>query len=417
MANTLAGRLGRITKSRDVRAGLAGLVAIAVVTGALRAVQDEPNPTIAALLLLLAVLVTGTLSSLSISIVISITATLAFVYFLLPPYEVWSVSDPQHWQALWVFVGVAIVASRLSAVVRKRTGDTYAYKLTRRLERTINSRQTYKFFVRDWTSLTDLKACARVVSTMRFNQTLQPLEMSFPRGKHIAIIAPHPDDEMLGAGGTLIHARHAGADIRCIYLTSGNPAGEVMSETAEVARHIGYRTEFLRFPVHGIPLTDDSVSQLGAALSAEPIDALFLPVLFDDHDDHRRANQLLWHVWQAGLLPRSTELWCYQVYSPVISNVVVDISDVAEEKAAAIRMWKSQIKIRKFDHYILGLNAFNIRLLPKARYVEGFFVLPLHEYADLCAIYFKDPDAAFYNPAYKVGANAAGDIAGVASAR
>ncbi len=87
MANALAGRLGRITKSRDVRAGLAGLVAIAVVTGALRAVQDEPNPTIAALLLLLAVLVTGTLSSLPISIVISITATLAFVYFLLPPYR------------------------------------------------------------------------------------------------------------------------------------------------------------------------------------------------------------------------------------------------------------------------------------------------------------------------------------------
>jgi K+-sensing histidine kinase KdpD len=90
MANTLAGRLGRITKSRDVRAGLAGLVAIAAVTGGLRAVQDEPNPTIAALLLLLAVLVTGTLSSLLFSIVISITATLAFVFFLLPPFEVWT---------------------------------------------------------------------------------------------------------------------------------------------------------------------------------------------------------------------------------------------------------------------------------------------------------------------------------------
>ena len=27
----------------------------------------------------------------------------------------------------------------------------------------------------------------------------------------------------------------------------------------------------------------------------------------------------------------------------------------------------------------------------------------MHEYAELCAIYFKNPSAAFYNPAYKSG--------------
>jgi LmbE family N-acetylglucosaminyl deacetylase len=276
--------------------------------------------------------------------------------------------------------------------------------LLRRLERTINTRQTYKFFMRDWTSLTDLKTCARVVSTMRFSQTLEPLEMSCPHGKRIAVLAPHPDDEMLGAGGTLIRARRADASIRCIYLTSSQPPAEVETETAEVARHIGYGTEFLRYPVNGIPVTGESVARLGAVLAAQPVDVLFVPILFDDHDDHRRANQLLWHAWRSGLVPKGTEIWGYQVYSPIMANVVVDISDVAEEKAAAVRMWKSQIKIRKFDHYILGLNAFNIRLLPKARYVEAFFVLPIDAYADLCAIYFEDPDTAFYNPAYRTGA-------------
>ena len=29
--------------------------------------------------------------------------------------------------------------------------------MLKRLERTINTRQTYKFFIRDWTSLTDLQ--------------------------------------------------------------------------------------------------------------------------------------------------------------------------------------------------------------------------------------------------------------------
>ena len=241
---------------------------------------------------------------------------------------------------------------------------------------------------------------------MRFTRTLEPLEMSSPRGKRITVVAPHPDDEMLGAGGTLIRALKLGASVRCIYLTSSRPATQVETETAEVARRIGYRTDFLRYPVHAIPLSDESVSRFGKALSAETMDCLFVPILFDDHDDHRRTSQLLWQVWQRGLVREDIEVWCYQVYSPIISNVVVDISDVAEEKVTAVRMWKSQIQHRNFDHYILGLNAFNIRLLPKARYVEAFFVLPIRDYCDLCQRYFSDPDSAFYNPVYKSGATA-----------
>ena len=276
-------------------------------------------------------------------------------------------------------------------------------RILRRLERTINTRQAYKFFMRDWTSLTDLETCARVVSTVRSRQTLEPLEMSAPRGKRITVVAPHPDDEMLGAGGTLIRALRDGAGVKCIYLTSGRPPAQVEAETAEVASHIGYRTEFIRYHVDAIPVTKESVATLGSSLSAEPFDCLFIPILLDDHDDHRRANQLLWHAWREGFVRDDTEVWAYQVYSPIISNVVVDISDVAEQKVAAVRMWKSQMKVRRFDHYILGLNAFNLRLLPRAWYVEAFFVVPMREYAELCAVYFNDPSTAFYNPVYKSG--------------
>jgi N-acetylglucosamine malate deacetylase 1 len=297
----------------------------------------------------------------------------------------------------------------VSSVVRSAARPSmrkFFVTMLRRLERSINTRQAYKFFLRDWLSLTDLQSCAQAVSTMRFTRTLEPLEMSSPRGKRITVIAPHPDDEMLGAGGTLVRALKSGASVRCIYLTSSKPPTEVEAETTEVAQRIGYRTEFLRYPVHAIPLSDESVARLGEALSAQPMDCLFVPILFDDHDDHRRANQLMWHAWCRGLIRDDIEVWCYQVYSPIMANVVVDISDVAEEKAAAVRMWKSQMQHRNFDHYILGLNAFNIRLLPKARYVEAFFVVPIRDYSELCQTYFKNPDAAFYNPAYKSGAMA-----------
>jgi LmbE family N-acetylglucosaminyl deacetylase len=279
--------------------------------------------------------------------------------------------------------------------------DRVLARILRRIERSVNSRQAYKFFIRDWIALNDLQRCADAVSTMRFTRTLEPLEMTAPRAKRIAVIAPHPDDEMMGAGGTLIHALRAGADVRCIYVTSSNPPAQVEAETARVASRIGYRTQFLRLPVHAIPCTDESVAALGRAVAAEPADVLFVPIFLDDHEDHRRTNQLLWQARCRGLIADSMEVWGYQVYSPVIPNVVVDISDVAETKAEAIRMWASQMSRRKLDHYILGFNAFNMRLLPKARYVEAFFVVPFGEYCELCQAYFEDPAAAFSNPLYK----------------
>jgi LmbE family N-acetylglucosaminyl deacetylase len=39
---------------------------------------------------------------------------------------------------------------------------------------------------------------------------------------HIVIVAPHPDDEILGAGGLIQQARAVGAEVHVIYLTSGD---------------------------------------------------------------------------------------------------------------------------------------------------------------------------------------------------
>ena len=107
---------------------MAGLLAIAAITVALRAVQDQPNPTIAALLFLLVVLATATSAHLRVSIGISVAAMLAFNFFLLPPFHTLTIADPQNWVALFVFVVVAVIASQLSAAVRQRASEAEARK-------------------------------------------------------------------------------------------------------------------------------------------------------------------------------------------------------------------------------------------------------------------------------------------------
>ena len=42
------------------------------------------------------------------------------------------------------------------------------------------------------------------------------------RDDRIVIVAPHPDDEVLGTGGVIQQALAAGADVRVIYLTNGD---------------------------------------------------------------------------------------------------------------------------------------------------------------------------------------------------
>lgn len=76
---------------------------------------------------------------------------------------------------------------------------TQLKSLVNRFERILWSKKGYEFIVRDWSSLPDIKICSNVLQTMRFSRNLQPIELEGLEAKRIVVIAPHPDDELLGA--------------------------------------------------------------------------------------------------------------------------------------------------------------------------------------------------------------------------
>lgn len=280
--------------------------------------------------------------------------------------------------------------------------------LTARLRRWLLGRKAYKFFLRDWVALGDLQRAADVMATMRFSQNLVPAQLPGPAAQRIAVIAPHPDDEIMGPGGTVIGALDAGKAVTVVYLSRGRDgeAGAVLCDEARaVADRLGYRTCFLGYPLRDIPVDAKAVEAFAAAIRDAAPQALFIPFLLDDHDDHRRASHLLLHAADAGALPAGLEVWAYQVYTPLPGNVAVDITAVAERKAEAIRGFKSQRAIRDWSHWALGLNAFNSRFIAtggKPLFVETFFVLPLDEYIALCRNYFDGGEAEVYHqPNYK----------------
>ena len=271
----------------------------------------------------------------------------------------------------------------------------------------LRTRVAYKFFIKNWLVPGDAQRAADVLSTMRHTKALDPVLLDGPAARRVVVIAPHPDDEIIGPGGALIRLLDRGTDVLVVYLTNGDndpAAAKVRQDEANrVAGELGYRTLFLGFPVERIPLNAEAIRTFAEVVTKADPEALFLPFLLDDNDDHRRASEMLMVAIEGGHLSLNVDVWSYQVYTPLPGNVIVDISEQSQRKADAIRMFTSQMKNRDWAHFALGLNAFNLRLLHgtnRACYVEAFFVLPADEYARLCATYFGSDPARCYLTAY-----------------
>ena len=209
--------------------------------------------------------------------------------------------------------------------------------------------------------------------------------MEQPRGSRLLVLAPHPDDEIIGPGGTIIKAIAAGARVHVVYMTeeAGKQGLFRRQEAEKVGRDIGYSAEFLPFQANALPLSHAAAVLLSERIEAFSPHTIFVPFISDDHPDHSKTSQLLVLAVRGARLTSNAEVWAYQVYSSVLPNVIVDVTDVKDQKAAAIRMWTSAMRSRDWAHFALGLNAYNSRLLKgcsKPQFIEAFFVVPLKEY-------------------------------------
>ena len=283
--------------------------------------------------------------------------------------------------------------------------------LVRRLVKrwlTVNpSRAAYKVVLRDLEPLLELPYAAEVLATQRFARLVRPLVLATPPARRAVVIAPHPDDDAFGAGGALLKLADAGAALRVVYLTDGDDPERtegLRQDAMASCAAVGAEPVFLHLPLDNLPVDDATAALLHRAVADFAPEIVFTAFLLDDHDDHRRANHLFMRAFAGGGL--AAEIWAYQVYSTVVPNVVLDITDVAERKRALIRLWPHASGNRDWAHYVMGMNAMACRYVPGRReiYGEPYFVVPASEYFDLCRRYFAAPAAALYRgAAYRGG--------------
>lgn len=183
----------------------------------------------------------------------------------------------------------------------------------------------------------------------------------------LLVFAPHPDDEVLGCGGTIALYRSGGSSVRVIYMTDGGlgsprfEPGELAKERKrEAVEGLGVLgcsdVRFLDYPDCGLRCTRESIGRALEQIEDYRPDAIFVPFPLDNHPDHFSTVAIVGAALEE--YPEEVRCYCYEVWSALPPNTIVDISMVAAKKEEAIRKHLTQTEIIDYTDKIMGLNAY-----------------------------------------------------------
>lgn len=191
------------------------------------------------------------------------------------------------------------------------------------------------------------------------------------------VIAPHPDDETLGVGGTLFWHQHRGEEIHWLVVTKMDErfdAGRRASRTEEleaVAKAYGFTSvSLLGFPsaqLDHVP-NQELVSAIGAVINRAKPDTIFLPFPGDAHTDHAAVFHAAAAATKWFRYPSVKRVLAYETLSETNfgiaphhatfrPNVFIDISAHIERKLEIMRLYAGEIAAHPFPRSEQAIRA------------------------------------------------------------
>jgi N-acetylglucosamine malate deacetylase 1 len=195
------------------------------------------------------------------------------------------------------------------------------------------------------------------------------------------VFAPHPDDEVLGAGGTIRRLANKGTSVHVAIVTRGMPprfeaasSNGLRQELARSHEILGVSDcHFCDFPAAELDRVAhaDINARLGALVAEIRPDLVFVPFVGDIHADH----QITFNSALVACRPRHSEapklVMAYETLSETNwnapgataafhPNVFIDISATLEAKIAAFQAYASQQKAFPDERSVEALRALAI---------------------------------------------------------
>jgi LmbE family N-acetylglucosaminyl deacetylase len=179
------------------------------------------------------------------------------------------------------------------------------------------------------------------------------------------VVAPHPDDEVLGPGGTLLRRKAEGAKVAWMIVTnitteSGWSPAKVNQRKAEIeaiTAIFSFDSVFqLNFPttkLDTLPL-GDLVASVGNAFSAFEPEEVLLPHASDVHSDHGAVFKAVASCTKWFRYPSIKRVLAYETLSETEfclgagsagfqPNVFFDIEPYLEDKIRAMNIYTSEV--------------------------------------------------------------------------
>ncbi|MHC4944096.1 MAG: PIG-L family deacetylase [Planctomycetota bacterium] len=185
----------------------------------------------------------------------------------------------------------------------------------------------------------------------RFREFVPLRDFAEVPGKDVLVLAPHPDDEVIGCGGAIALHTDRGDRVMVVHLTDGAGGGalrnlsEIRKEEARAAGGILGVQEFLALDFPDGRLLPDAaaVERIRQIVLDHRPSVVYAPSSFEIHPDHIAALFIALHLLEHG--EASFSLLLYEVNEVMVPGFLLDISSVASKKDEALACFESQIKL------------------------------------------------------------------------
>ena len=182
----------------------------------------------------------------------------------------------------------------------------------------------------------------------------QPIK-HFPQ--RALVLSPHPDDELIGVGGTTIEMVSSGSQVKILQLTNGKSAAALRSvrdplksrirldEAAVVAKELG--ADFVGWGHNDdgvLTATSKNVSALARLLTEFRPDAVFLPFINDAPPDHVATNMIFCDAYNQIAEDIVEAVYGYEVWSFCPFNCTVDITEHIHRKRELLGIYRTAMR-------------------------------------------------------------------------
>jgi len=196
--------------------------------------------------------------------------------------------------------------------------------------------------------------------------------------KTILVVSPHPDDETLGCGGSLLKHRAGGDAVYWLIVTAitraaGYTAARMQRREKEIAtvsarygfkgvRQLGFSTKRL----DAMPMAD-LIEKTSAAIGEVKPDLIYVPDRGDIHTDHRIVFDAVASCTKWFRVPFVQRILAYETLSETgigldlatgfKPNVYVDITPYLDEKIRIMKLYKGETGLHPFPRSQASMRA------------------------------------------------------------